>query len=114
VLHPQLVRADRQHWVDVENGNILHNMLAQILTGKLSVKHAANSASDNIASAQPAVGTCGKEAQRPPPDLLQVSASPLWERVTRARPYLLIEPVLVAIGASSDFQLLARQAATEQ
>ncbi len=39
-----------KHWVDVENGNILRNMLAQILTGKLSVKQAAPSASDNIAS----------------------------------------------------------------
>jgi N,N'-diacetylchitobiose transport system substrate-binding protein len=39
-----------KHWVDVENGNILRNMLAQILTGKLSVKQAASSASDNIAS----------------------------------------------------------------
>jgi len=39
-----------KHWVDVENGNILRNMLAQILTGKLSVKQAATSASDNITS----------------------------------------------------------------
>jgi N,N'-diacetylchitobiose transport system substrate-binding protein len=39
-----------KHWVDVENGNILKNMLGQILTGKLSVKQAAASASDNIAS----------------------------------------------------------------
>jgi len=39
-----------KHWVDVENGNILRNMLAQILTGKLSVQQAASSASDNITS----------------------------------------------------------------
>ncbi len=39
-----------KHWVDVENGNIVSNMLAQILTGKLSVKQAAQSASDNIES----------------------------------------------------------------
>src|SRR5260221_5893880 len=39
-----------KHWVDVENGNILRNMLAQILTGKLSIKQAAASAGDNIAS----------------------------------------------------------------
>ena len=39
-----------KHWVDVENGNILRNMLAQILTGKLSVKQAAQSANDNIVS----------------------------------------------------------------
>jgi N,N'-diacetylchitobiose transport system substrate-binding protein len=39
-----------KHWVDVENGNVLRNMLAQILTGKLSIKQAASSASDNIAS----------------------------------------------------------------
>jgi N,N'-diacetylchitobiose transport system substrate-binding protein len=38
-----------KHWVDVENGNILRTMLAQILTGKLSVKQAATAASDNIA-----------------------------------------------------------------
>ncbi len=38
-----------KHWVDVENGNILKTMLAQILTGKLSVKQAATVASDNIA-----------------------------------------------------------------
>jgi N,N'-diacetylchitobiose transport system substrate-binding protein len=39
-----------KHWVDVENGNILRNMLAQILTGKLSIQQAATSAGDNIAS----------------------------------------------------------------
>jgi N,N'-diacetylchitobiose transport system substrate-binding protein len=39
-----------KHWVDVENGNILRNMLAQILKGKLSVAQAAASASDNITS----------------------------------------------------------------
>jgi N,N'-diacetylchitobiose transport system substrate-binding protein len=39
-----------KHWVDVENGNILRNMLSQILTGKQTVKQAASSASDNIAS----------------------------------------------------------------
>jgi N,N'-diacetylchitobiose transport system substrate-binding protein len=39
-----------KHWVDVENGNILRNMLAQILKGKLTVKQAAASASDNITS----------------------------------------------------------------
>jgi len=39
-----------KHWVDVENGNILRNMLAQILTGKLTIKQAASSAGDNIAS----------------------------------------------------------------
>ncbi len=39
-----------KHWVDVENGNILRNMLAQILTNKLSIRQAASSASDNIAS----------------------------------------------------------------
>ena len=39
-----------KHWVDVENGNILRNMLAQILTNKLSIKQAASSAGDNIAS----------------------------------------------------------------
>ena len=39
-----------KHWVDVENGNILRNMLAQILKGKLSVQQAAASASDNITS----------------------------------------------------------------
>jgi N,N'-diacetylchitobiose transport system substrate-binding protein len=38
-----------KHWVDVENGNILRNMLAQILTGKLTIPQAARSASDNIA-----------------------------------------------------------------
>jgi len=39
-----------KHWVDVENGNILRNMLAQILIGKLTVAQAAASASDNITS----------------------------------------------------------------
>ncbi|HET9937684.1 MAG TPA: extracellular solute-binding protein [Gaiella sp.] len=39
-----------KNWVNVENGNILRNMLAQILTGRLSVKQAAQSASDNITS----------------------------------------------------------------
>jgi N,N'-diacetylchitobiose transport system substrate-binding protein len=39
-----------KNWVNVENGNILRNMLAQILTNKLTVKQAAASASDNITS----------------------------------------------------------------
>lgn len=39
-----------KNWVNVENGNILRNMLAQILTNKLTVKQAAAAASDNIAS----------------------------------------------------------------
>jgi N,N'-diacetylchitobiose transport system substrate-binding protein len=39
-----------KHWVDVENGNILRNMLRQILTGKLTIKQAAASAGDNIES----------------------------------------------------------------
>jgi N,N'-diacetylchitobiose transport system substrate-binding protein len=39
-----------KHWVDVENGNILRNMLQQILTGKLTVKQAAQSAGDNVTS----------------------------------------------------------------
>jgi N,N'-diacetylchitobiose transport system substrate-binding protein len=39
-----------KNWVNVENGNILRNMLAQILTGKLTVKQAASSANDNIES----------------------------------------------------------------
>jgi N,N'-diacetylchitobiose transport system substrate-binding protein len=39
-----------KNWVNVENGNILRNMLAQILTGKLTVRQAAANASDNITS----------------------------------------------------------------
>ena len=39
-----------KNWVNVENGNILRNMLAQILTGKLTVKQAAQAADDNIES----------------------------------------------------------------
>ena len=39
-----------KNWVNVENGNILRNMLSQFLTGKLSVKQAAQAASDNIES----------------------------------------------------------------
>jgi N,N'-diacetylchitobiose transport system substrate-binding protein len=38
-----------KHWVDVENGNILKTMLAQMLTGHLTVKQAATAASQNIA-----------------------------------------------------------------
>ena len=38
-----------KHWVDVENGNILKTMLAQILTGRLTVAQAPTVASDNIA-----------------------------------------------------------------
>ena len=37
-----------KNWINVENGNILRTMLSQILTGKLSVKQAAATASDNI------------------------------------------------------------------
>jgi N,N'-diacetylchitobiose transport system substrate-binding protein len=39
-----------KNWVNVENGNILRNMLSQILTNKLTIKQAAQSASDNITS----------------------------------------------------------------
>jgi N,N'-diacetylchitobiose transport system substrate-binding protein len=39
-----------RNWVNVENENILRNMLAQILTGRLTVKQAAAAASDNVAS----------------------------------------------------------------
>jgi len=39
-----------KNWVNVENGNILRNMLAEILTGKLTVKQAAQTAGDNIES----------------------------------------------------------------
>jgi N,N'-diacetylchitobiose transport system substrate-binding protein len=38
-----------KHWVNVENGNILRTMLSRILTNKMSVKQAAEVASDNIA-----------------------------------------------------------------
>ena len=38
-----------KHWVDVENGNILKTMLAQMLTGRLTVRQAAQTASQNIA-----------------------------------------------------------------
>jgi len=38
-----------KHWVDVENGNVLKTMLAQMLTNHLSVKQAAQTASANIA-----------------------------------------------------------------
>jgi N,N'-diacetylchitobiose transport system substrate-binding protein len=38
-----------KHWVSVENGNILRTMLARILTNRMSVKEAAEVASDNIA-----------------------------------------------------------------
>ena len=37
-----------KNWVNVENGNILRTMLSQILTGKLTVKQAAATASDNL------------------------------------------------------------------
>ncbi len=37
-----------KHWASVESGNILRTMLARILTGKMSIKEAANTASDNI------------------------------------------------------------------
>jgi N,N'-diacetylchitobiose transport system substrate-binding protein len=39
-----------KNWVNVENGNILRNMLQQILTGKLTVRQAAAAAGDNIES----------------------------------------------------------------
>jgi N,N'-diacetylchitobiose transport system substrate-binding protein len=37
-----------KHWVAVENGNILRTMLSRILTNKMTVKQAAEVASDNI------------------------------------------------------------------
>ena len=39
-----------KNWVNVENENILRNMLAEMLTGKLTVRQAAAAASDNVAS----------------------------------------------------------------
>jgi N,N'-diacetylchitobiose transport system substrate-binding protein len=38
-----------KNWVNVENGNILRTMLARILTNKMTIKAAAEVASDNIA-----------------------------------------------------------------
>jgi N,N'-diacetylchitobiose transport system substrate-binding protein len=38
-----------KHWVSVENGNILRTMLARILTNKMTIKQAAEVASENIA-----------------------------------------------------------------
>jgi N,N'-diacetylchitobiose transport system substrate-binding protein len=37
-----------KHWVNVENGNILRTMLSRILTNKMTIKDAAEVASDNI------------------------------------------------------------------
>ncbi len=37
-----------KNWVNVENGNILRTMLSRILTGKMTIQEAANTASDNI------------------------------------------------------------------
>jgi N,N'-diacetylchitobiose transport system substrate-binding protein len=37
-----------KNWANVESGNVLRTMLAQILTGKLTVKQAAQTASENI------------------------------------------------------------------
>jgi N,N'-diacetylchitobiose transport system substrate-binding protein len=37
-----------KNWVNVENGNVLRTMLSRILTGKSSVKDAADTASENI------------------------------------------------------------------
>jgi N,N'-diacetylchitobiose transport system substrate-binding protein len=37
-----------KNWVNVENGNILRTMLARILTNKLTIKQAAETASENI------------------------------------------------------------------
>lgn len=39
-----------KNWVNVENGNILRTMLARILTGKMTIKAAAEFASDNISN----------------------------------------------------------------
>jgi N,N'-diacetylchitobiose transport system substrate-binding protein len=38
-----------KNWVNVENGNILRTMLSRILTDKMTIKQAAEVASDNIA-----------------------------------------------------------------
>jgi N,N'-diacetylchitobiose transport system substrate-binding protein len=37
-----------KHWASVESGNILRTMLKRILTGEMSIREAANTASDNI------------------------------------------------------------------
>jgi len=39
-----------KNWANVENANVLRNMLTQILTNKLTVKQAAEAASDTITS----------------------------------------------------------------
>jgi N,N'-diacetylchitobiose transport system substrate-binding protein len=38
-----------KNWVNVENGNVLRTMLSRILTNKMTIKQAAEVASDNIA-----------------------------------------------------------------
>ena len=95
-----------KHWVDVENGNILRNMLAQILTGKLTIQQAARSASDNIASvlngsSDVELPAATRSAAETTADVVSCGADALtWRRALRASvPYWLILPVLVVVGA---------------
>ena len=57
-----------KHWVDVENGNILRNMLAQILTGKLSDQAGSRVGQrQHRIGAQPVVTRCTTLARWLPP-----------------------------------------------
>ena len=108
-----------KNWVNVENGNILRNMLAQILTGKLSIKQAAQSASDNITSVLNALGTRCADAisltsSRSPTERRSPPRPRSWPRRRPLRgsgrsaprgPYWLLLPVLVAIAAILGYPL---------
>ena len=66
-----------KHWVNVENGNILRNMLAQILTGKLTIQQAAR---------RPATTSLGPERSREARNAVRRAASsPDWRPPPRPR-----------------------------
>ena len=111
-----------KHWVDVENGNILRNMLAQILTGKL-----IDPAGSRVGQRQHRIGA--EPVVEPVRDSvapMAVAAETTLQRSRRRRrfwrphapepvPYGLILPVVVVIGLDPRLPaLLARRLSTQQ
>ena len=98
-----------KHWVDVENGNVLRNMLAQILSGKLTVKQAASLRErQHRFGAQPVVTVAGDPLhghRRRDATASRRRRRSRGRFLQAATPYLLIAPVVIVIAVILGYPL---------
>ena len=93
-----------KHWVDVENGNILKTMLAQMLTGHLSVKQAApwraRTSRKPSTSRRPLLSGSEHRAHSRRRDRRVAAAAFTGRRLAGGSvPYLLVVPVVPVLAA---------------